>query len=89
MKSYEDWKVKYEDEDGLHVTEWDTEDNARMFFSKLRNEEVLKTYWAELIHSPIFDENGHELPDMDDILVETFERPTALLLNSIVILPER
>lgn len=73
MNLTEDYKVRYERIDGsFGVSDWDNERGARRFFNSLKNEEVRVTWWAELIWSPI-DEDDPDA-ELDEIIVDDFER---------------
>lgn len=73
MNLTEDYKVRYERIDGsFGVSEWDNERGARRFFNSLKNEKVKVTWWAELIWSPIDEDD----PDAyhDEYIVDDFMR---------------
>lgn len=60
----EDYKVKYEDLYGFHVTEWMTYGKAKKFFNNLKGP-ILNTIWAELIYSPSDQQN---FPDEEEVI---------------------
>lgn len=65
----EEWKVRYCKKDIVKVTDWMTEQSARRYFNRLKNEKVLVTEWAELIYASL-DEDAKD----EEQVVDNFER---------------
>lgn len=60
----DDYKVKYEDLEGIKVTEWMSKTQAEKFFSSLEKPE-LKAIWAEILYSPVDDPTA---PDSEQVI---------------------
>lgn len=69
----QEYKVRYQQLDGFHVSDWMYEKEARRFFNKLKNEKELVTVWAELC---TYDEEHDEV-----VVVEDFERDVINLMG--------
>lgn len=65
----EDYKVKWEDFEGVHVTEWMGLQQAKKFFDGLKGP-VLNTVWAELIYSP----TNPAAPDEEQVIEQFTNR---------------
>lgn len=73
MNWSDDYKVRFERIDGsFGCSEWDNERGARKYFEGLKNEKVRVTKWAELIWSPIDEDDP--CAELDEIIVDDFER---------------
>ena len=74
----DEWKIRYEDDKGFHVTDYMDEASARKFFNKKKDEKILKTLWCELCFSE--EEN-------DEIIVkDSFERKTTVVMGQKILI---
>lgn len=74
----DDFKVKYEDLEGEHVTDWMLFKEANAFFESLG----VKVIWAELIFSPT---NISDFPDDEKVLKEITNQVVDLLGKKVII----
>lgn len=78
----EDYKVRYEDLCGNHVTEFMTKKKALDIYNSKLKEKSLVTIWCDVEYWDI------NKPNDDAEIIKRFTRRTDLIFGKLVVLPE-